>query len=152
MEREHRAKIEVENRVAVGDYERIAAEKVAQSVERSSRAEQNRLGRLRDAKSELRAVAESVLNYRREVMHIDRDVGDAGAAQHRERIVDQRMAAEFEHRLWRHVGQRTEPLTHPGCEHQCSHGISAAESLGKSGRISASIRCACASACGMKGR
>ena len=150
MEREHRAQIEIENRVAVGHYERIATEEIAQAVERPAGAEQYRLGRIRDAKSELRAVAESVLNHRRKVMKVDRDVGDTGASEHRERIVDQRMAAEFEHRLWRNVGQRPKPLTHPGCEYQCSHGISAADSLGKSGRISESIRRACSITWGMK--
>ena len=104
----------------------VAAKKLAQSVERAAGAEQNRLGRIRDAKSELRSVAESALNYGRQMMDVDRDLGDAGAPEHRERIVDQRPAAELEHRLWRHVSQRAKPLAHPGREHQRLHGISAA--------------------------
>ncbi len=149
MEREHRAQIQIEDGVAVGDYERVVAQKIAQAVERAAGAQQDRLGRVPDAKTELRAVAESALNHRREVMKVDRDIGNAGAPEHRERIMDQRMPTELEHRLWRHISQRAKPLTHPGCEYQRSHGINASQSLGKSGRISASIRRACPSTCGM---
>ena len=149
MGRNHRAEIEIEDGVAVGDHEGIAAKKIAQAVERTAGAEQDRLGRVGDVQAESRAVAESALNNTREMMKVDCDVDDTGAAQHRDRIMDQRMAAELEHRLWRHLGQRTKPLTHSGRKDQSLHGINAALSLGNSGRIAASIRRACASACGM---
>src|SRR5208282_4930136 len=66
MEREHRAQVEIEDRVAVGDYECIfvfdSAQELPEAVERAAGAEQNRLGRIRDAQSEPRSVAEAAPN------------------------------------------------------------------------------------------
>ena len=52
MEREHRAQIEVEDGIAVGDHECLGAEEIAQPVQRTAGAEQYWFGSVGDAHSQ----------------------------------------------------------------------------------------------------
>ena len=149
MSCDHRGEIEIQNPVAVCDHKCVAAEIIAQTVERTAGAEQHGLGRVGDVQAKLRAVAESILHLAREVMDVNRDLGDAGALEHRERIGDQRASAKREHRLGCFEAERAEALAHSRGKYECSHGIKAAQSCGNCAGISASIRRACARACGM---
>src|ERR1700693_5755203 len=62
-------------------------------------------------------------------MDIDRDVGDARALEHQQWVMDKRAAADFQNRLGRLFGERTQALAVAGREHQTLHRAAVAKRM-----------------------
>ena len=112
-----RAQRKVGPDVAVRDQEGRIAEERQRSEQAAAGAE--RLGALlavADREAERRAVSERFADALALPGEVDHDVAHAEFVQRREVILDQPVAADFEHRLRQLLGQRAHALAAPGSE------------------------------------
>src|SRR5439155_16775943 len=108
MELDHRAEIGPGGEIPVGDQHRLD-DFARQRPEGARRAERRRLAEMADIDPRRPVLVEELHDLLGQVMHRDEQDPEAAFGKIVEEMPEERLAADFKQRLWRVLGQRTEP-------------------------------------------
>ena len=105
---EQPADVRARDEVAVHQQDRLGR-RLGQQAERAGGAERLVLAQVVDAGAEPRSVLEVILDDVAQVVHRDRDAGDARPHEVQDRPLEDRPAGDAQHRLGDGLGQRPQP-------------------------------------------